>query len=144
MEDLMARQFHHLWNEIDAVYHVAARKLGLSDSALIILYTICSQGEACLLQDITRLSSISKQTVNSALRKLEREGFVYLEPAGRRKKKVCLTEQGKQLAQDTVWKIIATEKAIYRSWTNQEQAFYLALTQRFLTEFREKIQALSR
>ena len=82
------KRFNYLTTEIDAAYHEAALKLGLSDSALLILYTICNCGEACLLHDITRLSGISKQTVNSALRKLEDEGVVYLESFSGRKKKV--------------------------------------------------------
>ena len=53
------KRFNYLTNEIDAAYHEAARKLHLSDSALIILYTICNYGDSCLLSDIHRLSGIS-------------------------------------------------------------------------------------
>ena len=34
------KRFNHLISEIDAVYHEAALKLGLSDSAMLILYTV--------------------------------------------------------------------------------------------------------
>lgn len=65
------KRFNYLTNEIDAAYHEAAVKLGLSDSAMLILYTICNNGDTCLLHEITRLSGVCKQTVNSSLRKLE-------------------------------------------------------------------------
>ena len=54
------KRFNCLTAEIDAVYHDAALRLGLSDSALMILYTVCTYGESCLLHDITRLSGVSK------------------------------------------------------------------------------------
>ena len=64
------------------------------------------------MNDISRLAGISKQTFNSALRKLENEGIVYLENFSGRKKKVCLTDKGKTLAKDTVLRIIAIENDI--------------------------------
>ena len=78
------KRFNYLLGEMDAVYHEMALKLGLSDSAMIILYTICDQGDGCLLQNICRYSGMSKQTANSAIRKLEAEGIIYLESAGSR------------------------------------------------------------
>lgn len=137
----MAR-FNHLNAEIDAAYHDAALKLGLSDSAMLILYTICSNGDSCLLSDITRLSGVSKQTINSALRKLESQEIVYLEAAGGHKKKVCLTDQGKVLTEQTVQRIIAMENEIFGSWEPQEWALYVELTQRYLTAFKEKVKTL--
>ena len=46
-------RYNYLVSEIDAVYHEAALRLGLSDSALNILYAICDNGEGCLLQDLS-------------------------------------------------------------------------------------------
>ena len=103
------KRFNYLISETNAAYHEAAQKLGLSDSTVQVLYTICNNGEGCQIGDICRLSGISKQTINSALRKLEAEGIVYLEASGRRKKRVCLTEQGRKLAEETVVKLIEIE-----------------------------------
>lgn len=136
------KMFNHLWNEIDATYHEAALKLKLSDSAMIILYTICNNGDSCMIGDITRLSGISKQTINSSLRKLETDGIIYLELVGLRKKRVCLTEKGKCFAEDTVLKIINIENKIYNSWTKSELDLYLELTQRFLHDFENEIKKL--
>ena len=54
------RQFNYLLSEIDAAYHEADQKLGLSDSAMQILYVICNHGEECLLSEICSLSGTSK------------------------------------------------------------------------------------
>lgn len=85
------KRYNYLASEIDAAYHEISSKLGLPDSSMIVLYTICDSGDSCLLRDIVHNSGISKQTVNSALRKLEAEGIIYLEHAGAKNKSVCLT-----------------------------------------------------
>lgn len=147
MKDLMTtplKRFDHLTNEIDAAYHEAALRLGLSDSALMILYTICTFGSSCLLRDINRLSGVSKQTINSALRRLEADGVVFLETLDGRKKRVCLTEKGMELADRTAVRLIKIENDIFSSWPKKEREMYLELTQKYLDHFREKIKDLTR
>ena len=48
------KRYNHLLGEINAVYHEMSLRLGLSDSAMIILYTICDVGNSCPLQDLCR------------------------------------------------------------------------------------------
>ena len=137
------RRFNHLLGETEGVYHEAALRLGLSDSGMKVLYAICNEGDRCPLRTVCRLSGMSKQTVNSALRKLEAEGTVYLEPAGARNKDVCLTERGRELVRRTVIPLMELEDEIYASWTREEIQIYLALTQRFLAALRENVRRLS-
>lgn len=134
------KHFNLLISEIDEAYHEAALSLGLSDSAMLILYTVCWNGGECPLGRIT--SGASKQTINSALRKLETEGIVCLESCGGRKKKVCLTDSGHQFAKDSVFHLIEMENEIFGSWSDEEINSYIGLTQRYLTDFREKIKEL--
>ncbi len=136
------KRFNYLLGELDAVYHDMSLKLGLSDSAMNILYTICDQGDRCLLQNICRWSGLSKQTINSAIRKLETEGVVYLERAGSRNKDVCLTEQGMELAERTVGRIMQAENEIFASWTEEDVEKYLELTAHFLAAIREKAEQM--
>ena len=134
------KRLNYLISETDAVYHEAYLKLGLSDSEGQILYTICNNGDSCPLSEICRLSGISKQTVNSALRKLEVEGVVYLEPVSARSKCVFLTEAGQALAAETAGKIIRIENDIFDSWPREDVEQYLELTERFLLALRKKAE----
>lgn len=136
------KRFNYLVGETDAAYHEAAQKLGLSDSVMQIFYIICDNGDKYPISDICRLSGISKQTINSALRRLETEGMVYLENASGKKKRVCLTDKGKKLAEDTVVRLIEIENGILDSWPEEEVEQYLQLTGKYLQEFREKIKEL--
>lgn len=134
------KRFNLLMSEIDTAYHDAALKLGMSDSTMLILYTLCSCDGECMLSDIT--SGASKQTINSALRKLESEGIVYLKTFEGRKKKVYLTEKGRLLVQDTVLQVIKAENEIFASWSDEEKSIYIDLTQRYLADFKEKVKEL--
>jgi hypothetical protein len=47
MAELMTselKRLNYLTSEIDAAYHEAARKLGLSDSTMMVLYAACNNG----------------------------------------------------------------------------------------------------
>lgn len=136
------KRFNYLFGETEAVYHDISLKSGLSDSAMKILYTVCDNGGSCLLQDICRSSALSKQTVNSAIRKLERDGILYLESVGAKVKNVCLTDSGKKLADRTAFLLIKMENDIFDSWSKEEVENYLKLTEQFLIDLRKRSEKL--
>ena len=138
------KRINYLHSEINNVFHELSQQMGLSDSVSCILYTICNYGDSCLLSEIINMTGIPKQTVNSALRKLEGEGYLRLESTQTRRKKVVLTEAGKLLAQKTAEQMIRMENEIYASWTEEERRLHLALTQRYLDQLKEKAKELHR
>lgn len=143
LNDAMKR-VNYIANETDAAYHEAALRLGLSDSALIILYVLCNAGGSCGLQEIAQLSGVSKQTINSAMRRLEEQGTVALSPLDGKKKCVCLTGAGKALAAKTAMRLIAIENEILGEWNEEERRQYVELQRRYLIAFRQKSKALGR
>ena len=48
--------YNLLTSEIDEAYHNASLKLGLSDSAMMILYALCSRENPCPLLEIAKRS----------------------------------------------------------------------------------------
>lgn len=133
-----AARINHYISEINAAYHEYALKMGLTDSEAMILYTVSTVGDGCLLRDIVKLSGINKQTINSALRKMEQSGYVRLQEYNGRQKSVHLTEAGKALAERTVAEEIAIENEIYAEWTQAEQDLFVSLMQRYCEAFRQK------
>lgn len=136
------KRFNFLFGETGAAYHEIYLKLGMSDSAISILYAVLENGEKCPLQQVCHYTGLSKQTINSALRKLEAEGILYLEKAGTKSKNVCLTEKGKTLAEQTAGKVIAAENEIFASWPQEDVEKYLALTEAYLIALKEKAKDL--
>lgn len=138
------RRSNYLLSETEAAYHEAACRLGLPESSMIVLYAICSAGnDCCPLRDICRNAGVSKQTINSALRRLEKDGIIYLENTDGKNKTVFLTDAGKKLAGQTAAKVIAIENDIFASWTKEDVAQYLALAERYLLDFRKRLQRLT-
>lgn len=138
------KRFNYLFGETEAAYHEMYLKLGLSDSAISILYAILENGGSCLLQHICHYTGRSKQTINSALRKLEAEGTVYLEMAGAKNKMVHLTKAGRELAEQTAGRVLAAEDQIFESWKPEDVDKYLELTEKYLLALKEKARNMQK
>ena len=137
------KRLNYLQSEMSVVYHEMSSTVGQSDSVIQILYTICNNGgESCLLRDICNLTGLPKQTINSALRKLESDDVLYLESAGFRNKRVVLTEKGKQLAMQTAGKVIDAENRIFDQWGAEAAEMFLALNERYLECLRKELTRL--
>lgn len=137
-----ARTFNHIIGEINAAFHETALKFGLSDSAMGVLYALSMEEGRCQISDICNISCLPKQTVNSALRKLEREGIIGMESADGKKKIVFLTEKGRILADKTAKRILEIEDEIYARWSDADREKYIDLSRRYLNELKEKTQKL--
>ena len=136
------KRYNYLISEIEAVYHEAALRFGLSDSAMMTLYVLSGQGGTCALADLPYYTGLTKQTLNSAVRKLEAEGVLESVAVGARKKELRLTDTGKQLCAKTVERLIEAENALFEAWKPEERQLYLALTKRYLDMIRVKVKEL--
>ena len=118
-------QINTLLAEIDAAYHQAAVRLHIADSALAVLYILRDAGDGCPLRTVYRQYGMSKQTVNSALRKLEEDGCLFLEPGPGRSKTLHLTATGKQRVEGTAERLQAAERRVFERWTPEDRAAYV-------------------
>lgn len=136
------KRCNHQQGEIEAVYHDAALKFGLADSTQFILYTICYLGDNCPLSEVVRMTGISKQTINSAIRNMEKQGLLELTVATPKTKNIILTEKGKDLAEKTVLRLMQAEDELFAAWSDEDVQKYLELNERFLNDLKEKISQL--
>lgn len=134
------RRINGLSNDMNMAYHQAAWKLGVSDSVLCVLYVIYEKGNHCLLQDICNESGIRKQTINSAIRKLESEEILYLEKDKGKNKRVCLTEKGQQYVLQTAARLYEAECNVFNEWEEEEFETYLRLMKKYNDSFRQQIE----
>lgn len=137
-------QINYLSSEMDALYHRASWILGITDSTSVVLYAIYDSGDSCLLSDIYKRSGARKQTINSAIRKLEKDGIIYLEQMDGRTKKVILTESGKDYVKKTIAKLYHAEKSAYESWTAEEINIQIQLMKKYIESFREQVDMLEK
>lgn len=135
-------QYTYLAGEINALYHEAAVKMGISDSVQNILYVLCEKNGKCLQSEISKLTGISRQTINSAIRKLEKEGIVYLEQGKGRNTILCLTEKGKKFSSEKIMPLHEIENRIWEEWTAEEQQQYLKLTKKYRDGLKKYMEAM--
>lgn len=118
-------------NELDMLYHQAARKLNVSDSVLCILYLIYEKGDGCLLSDICHESGMSKQTINSAIRTLEKNGILHLERSDGRAKRIKLSKEGERCIERTAAKLYKAECVALDSWSDEEFDMYIKYMKKY-------------
>lgn len=136
------KKFNYLCSEIDAAYHEAAIKCGLSNSEMDILYTIHDQGEGCSQSSVCRLSGVSRQTIHSAIKKMEKNGWLFLEAGKGRLMRIFLTEKGRSVMEEKLMPIVRAENEVFENWTEAEREEILRLTQKYLVDFQEKIHKI--
>ena len=135
-------RINYLANEIDSIYHLSSLKLGITDSVSIVLYTIYDEGDGCLLSNIYKKTGITKQTVNSAVRRLERDGILFLKMSDGKSKKVMLTDKGIEYVKNTVERLYYAETDAFDAWTDDEINTYIALMEKYTECLRQQIEKL--
>lgn len=124
--------YNGLVKENDDLYRGISKVFGLADCAFWILYSLRTEDEALTQRDICDFMCQPKQTVNSALKKMETDGYIALQNTDdHRKKLVCLTEKGVALAEQTVDRVIAIELEALGGMTIAEQEAFLNLFRKY-------------
>ena len=126
--------YNQLLKECDNIYHDAAVRAGLSDCAFWILYSLHDADHTITQSEIGDNASMPRQTVNSALKKLEKDGYLTLEKVnGKMGKAIHLTEQGTEFAETHIAPVAAAEERACISFTDVEKEVFLK-TFRFLVD----------
>ena len=131
--------FDSFWREQNQLYRDVATSFGISESAFSILYAIYLAGEKGISQrDICAQMCIGKQTVNSSIHKLAREGAVTLEgSSGSRGLLAHLTPAGREFAERTIVPMIEAELAALSEFNDRELELSISLGQRYTDALRK-------
>ena len=138
------QEFISASKEVDDVYHTLALKFGLSDSAMWILCTMREAKRELTQSEIAQEMSMSRQTVNSAIKNLEKQGYLRLEAVfgDRRNKILSFTEEGEIFVKRTVDRVLSLEHQVFENLEVEEQEKITQILRkytRFMREGAEKI-----
>lgn len=106
------KEYNSLFKEWNDIYHKIALKFGISDSEFLILYGLLELNLE-RQKDIADYFCISKQTINSSVKKLVNSGIIELKAAKGRDMPIILTDTGKKFAQEKIIPVINIEKASF-------------------------------
>ncbi len=130
------QEFNRLYKELDELYHETALKMGMSDSGFAIMYVVCVLGDGCMQRDICREAYVSKQTVNSSIRNLEKNGYLYLEQGSGRDKHIRLTEKGNSFVEERVRPVVEAEDHAFQDMIPEERKEFIRLSGKYVENFR--------
>lgn len=125
------RKINCILSETNGLYHKLNVSLGLSDSVSDILYQIYNNNGSYPISGLCTDLAMPKQTVNSALRNLEKDGILFLEIYSGRNKRAVLTEKGQQFCKDTVACIFRMENLVFEEFTASEMDAFITLHKKY-------------
>lgn len=134
------RSINNLFNETAGLYHQLNASLRLSDSASDILYAVYSHDGRCPIRDLCRETGLPKQTINSALRNLEKEDILFLEIYNGHKKRAVLTKKGRQFCEETVVRIFQAEEQAFDAFSSAELEAFLRLHEKYNAALKKSIE----
>ena len=139
----MLLEYNKETKRLDDLYRCAAKQCGISECAFWILYTLRAEERQFTQAEICEFLIEPKQTVNSALKKLEAEGYLTLSAgADQRSKRVCLTEKGERFVKAHVDRVPEAEAAALGAMTAAERDELIRLTGRYRALFAQKLNCI--
>ena len=136
--------FNQLYKKMDGIYHLYAKRMGLSDMALWLLYSLCESNAAYTQRELCSGWLYPPQTVNSALKGLEKKEIIALEPVpgNKKNKQIVLTEKGKEFTQKMIAPLILAEKKTFQGMKEEERKALLDLTRNYVGLLQENINRI--
>lgn len=125
--------------ELDNLYSRFPKSCGLSEaeywSLLLIYEGIVTQSR------ISEQLFLSRQTLNSAFKQLQKKGLICLEPYqdNLRSKRAFLTEAGKAFVEENVLRMHRVEERAWQHMSQEDQAVLTALIRKFSSCIRKEL-----
>lgn len=130
--------------KVNEIYHRIAVQMDAPDSVLWTLYCLCDGETQHTQNSIAQILSVPKQTINSAVSKLLKDGYVYLQqlPVGKNNKQILLTEKGVALCAEKIAPVIHAEDRAFNRLSEDEQKIYLSVGMKHNQFMLEELQVL--
>lgn len=127
--------------EFDELYHKIALHYNLSDSAFWVLYTLYDNKYELTQKEICQDWYYSKQTINSAIKDLEKKEYIVLsyKEGSNKSKIVSLTNKGKKVAKESVGRIIEIENSAFSKIDGKEFDMVIDFFKKNIAVFKEEL-----
>lgn len=129
------------WFRNEQLYDRWARKHGLNYNELFTIYVLATT-PGCTPSHIADFLSLSKQTVNSLLGRLEKRGMIHREPSlvDRRSCLVLLSEEGGLWAEKILGELNEIEHRVFDTFTQDELEMMVEMNARLTDGFSAEMQ----
>ncbi|MCT8978452.1 MarR family transcriptional regulator [Clostridium sp. CX1] len=116
--------YYDAWFEINNIYHDWAKRHGMQDTTLFVLYVIKNTVPYCTQSEICNKLYLPKQTVSQILSGLEKERYITREPntKDRRNKVIRLTEEGTSFATSILEELKSAEIEAFNQMSEKQRS----------------------
>lgn len=138
------RSYSEIKNQYSAVYRSIAVHSGFSETQFRILYHLYLEQKSYTQNELAEQFYLSKQTINSAIAKLNNMGLVRLDKgtAGKNSKLVSLTESGLQRCEECIKPLLEAENKALSQMDDSEVCEFLRLYETLCLKFGCEISRL--
>ena len=133
------QQLNGMLCEMDSIYQTLLSAKNISDGEFVVLNAILSLGEGCLQKDIAENSYMSKKTINSTIKKLEKEGFIKLKAGKYPNMHIYLTKKGLDHIKNNVIPIVDVENRVLNSMPEPDFDRLVSGYSKYITSFKEHV-----
>ncbi len=133
------KQLNGMLCEIDSIYQSLLATKNVSDSEFVVMIAILSLGEGCLQKDIAETSYMSKKTINSTIKKLEKEGFIKLKAGKYPNMHIYLTSKGIEHIKENIFPIIEVEERVLNSMSEEEFERLIVGSSKYIGIFKDHV-----
>lgn len=125
-------EYNRMFGEASNIYARYAASHGISTTTMNILYSIYTREDICTQSQICKDWEMPRQTINSCLKGLEKDGIVTLTfcDGNRKSKHIRLTSQGEEMAGRIIAPLIQRENAAFQALEPEERQLYLQIIQK--------------
>lgn len=127
------------FGQINELYNIWAKQHGLSYNKLAVFYTLVSQGSATQRQ-ICQEWGISKQTLSTICKELEKEGIItsVVIPQDKREKQIQFTEAGSAMIAPLIKELQVLERNTLKIIGEKKVDTWFITMQQFIEVFSEQ------
>ena len=127
------REFNEILKETDAIFSNLAKHSGLSDCSFWIMYSLRDSGGECTQKELCDQWAFSKQTVNSAIKGLEKDVYIVLTPSkeDKRSKNIKLNDQGILFAKENIDFVFKLEELTLQRMNPSQRAAMIELNRTY-------------
>ena len=128
--------------ELANIYKLSLVKFNISENEFWIWYALIIMNEECTQQDIVNNWFISKQTVNTIIKKLVKNNYITLKTMqnNHNKKIICLTKKGRDYGEKIVLPMSSMELKSFGKLTLEDRKKLIEIMSKYIQILKDEAQ----
>ena len=137
--DNKLRHINGMLSEISSIYEKLLSSKNVPEGVFIVLSSILDLGEGCLQKEISEISYLNKKTVNSTIKKLQKDEYIELKAGKYPNMHIYLTEKGKLYMRENIIPIMEVESKALELMPVSEFETLVESYKKYIDNFREHV-----